>query len=202
MHFLGIDLVEFIKAVGYIGLFVIVFAETGLFVGFFFPGDSLLFVAGLLAYQGLFNPALLILLLFVAAVTGNMTGYAFGKKVGIKLFDREDSRIFKKKHLISARNYYEEHGGKTIFLARFIPIVRTFAPIVAGTGEMRYRTFFWYNVIGAFVWTVALVSLGYFLGSIVKDVDRYILPIVAIIIVVSFLPGVFHYLKQKKKKNQ
>lgn len=199
MDFFGIDLLQFIKTVGYLGLFSIIFAETGLFLGFFLPGDSLLFVAGLLAYQGFFNVGLLMSGIFIAAVLGNIAAYAFGYRVGEKLFQREDSRLFKKKHLETARAFYGRHGGKTILLARFIPIVRTFAPIVAGIGKMNYASFLVYNVGGAFVWSFGLVTLGYLLGSVVKDVDRYILPIVLLIIAVSFLPGVLHYLKEKRK---
>lgn len=199
MDFFGIDLAQIIKTVGYAGLFVVIFAETGLFLGFFLPGDSLLFVAGLLVYQGFFNVAMLVLVIFIAAVLGNIVAYAFGYRVGARLFQREDSRFFRKKHLETAHAFYDQHGGKTIFLARFIPIVRTFAPIVAGVGKMNYASFLTYNVAGAFIWSSGLVVSGYLLGSVVKDVDRYILPIVLLIIVVSFLPGVSHYLKEKKK---
>jgi membrane-associated protein len=199
MHFFGIDLQQLIQTAGYVGLFLILFAETGLFIGFFLPGDSLLFVAGLLAYQGLFHPALLMLVIAAGAILGNIAGYAFGYRVGVKLFQRPDSKIFKQQHLRTAESFYEEHGGKTILLARFIPIVRTFAPIVAGVGKMDYKTFLAYNIGGAIGWTVLLVMGGYFLGSLVKDVDKYLLPIVLVIIVLSFLPGVFHYLKEKKR---
>lgn len=200
MTFFGIDLVVLVETAGYLGLFLIIFAETGLFLGFFLPGDSLLFVGGFLASQGLFDPVALIVDIFVAAVLGNMVGYAFGYRVGEKLFQREDSRFFKRKHLESTKSFYEEHGGKTVMLARFIPIVRTFAPIVAGVGEMKYSSFLAYNIGGAFIWTSGLVLLGYFLGSLVKDVDRYLLPIVLGIIVISFLPGVLHIWKARKKR--
>jgi len=200
MQFFGVDLQELIQAVGYIGLFIILFAETGLFIGFFLPGDSLLFVAGLLAYEGLFNPMLLILVIALGAILGNIFGYAFGFRVGKKLFDRPDSKIFKKEHLKTAESYYELHGGKTILLARFIPIVRTFAPIVAGVGKMNYRSFLIYNITGAIGWTVLLVMGGYFLGSLVPNVDRYLLPIIILIIIFSFIPGVLHYLSERKKK--
>lgn len=199
MQFFGIDLQELIRTAGYIGLFAILFAETGLFIGFFLPGDSLLFVAGLLAYQGFFHPIALMAVIAAGAILGNIVGYAFGYRVGTKLFDRKDSLIFKKQHLITAKSFYENHGGKTILLARFVPIVRTFAPIVAGVGEMEYRSFLIYNITGAIGWTVLLVMGGYFLGSLVQDVDKYLLPIILGIIVLSFLPGVFHYLKEKKK---
>lgn len=199
MEFFGINLIDLLKTVGYVGLLGIIFAETGLFMGFFFPGDSLLFVAGLLAAQGFFNLFLLNLVIFIGAVTGNMAGYWFGSRVGPALFRREDSLIFKKRHLLTAQAYYEEHGGKTIFLARFIPIVRTFAPIVAGIGRMPYRTFMFYNLVGGFVWSVGLTVLGYLLGNVVPDIDRYLLPIVLLIIVISFIPAVLHYLKEKRR---
>lgn len=198
MEFFGIDLVSLIKASGYIGVFSIVFAETGLFLGFFLPGDSLLFVAGFLAAQGFFSLPLLIGGLFISAVLGNLLGYEFGRRIGPKLFNREDSWIFKKKHALRAQGFYDKHGPKTIVLARFMPIVRTFAPIVAGVANMNYRTFLIYNIMGAIVWTFGLVILGYSLGSVI-DVDRYLLPIILVIIVLSFLPGIITYLKEKRK---
>src|SRR3989344_5469694 len=198
MEFFGIDLVSLIKTVGYTGLFAIVFAETGLFLGFFLPGDSLLFVAGFLAGQNFFSLPILIFGLFVSAVLGNMLGYEFGRRIGPKLFSREDSLIFKKRHAITAQNFYDKHGAKTILLARFMPIIRTFAPIIAGIAQMHYRTFLMYNVIGAFVWIVGLVVLGYSLGSVI-DVDKYLLPIVLIIIFLSFLPGIVAYIREKRK---
>lgn len=199
MEFFGIDLVALLKAVGYAGLFGIVFAETGLFLGFFLPGDSLLFVAGFLAGQNFFSLPVLIFGLFVSAVLGNLLGYEFGRRVGPKLFSREDSLIFKKAHATAAQNFYDKHGPKTIVLARFMPIVRTFAPIVAGVANMHYRTFLIYNFIGAVLWTFGLVLLGYSLGSVI-DVDRYLLPIVILIIFLSFLPGIIGYLRERKKR--
>jgi membrane-associated protein len=201
MHYLGIDLVEAIKAVGYVGLFLIVFAETGLFLGFFFPGDSLLFMAGLLASQGFFSVAFLILLVFVAAVTGNMVGYEFGRRVGPRLFSREDSLLFRKAHVIRTQKFFDQYGGKTIMIARFMPIVRTFAPILAGVGNMQYRSFLTYNIAGAFIWTAGLTLLGYFLGNVVPDIDKYLLPIVLAIVVVSVLPGVYHLYGERKREN-
>jgi len=198
MEFFGIDLVSLIKAVGYVGVFSIVFAETGLFLGFFLPGDSLLFVAGFLAGQHFFSLPILIFGLFIAAVLGNLLGYEFGRRIGPKLFNREDSWIFKKRHALKAQGFYDKHGPKTILLARFMPIVRTFAPIVAGVANMNYRSFLMYNIIGAFLWTVGLVLLGYSLGSVI-DVDRYLLPIILLIIVLSFLPGIIGYLKERRR---
>ena len=202
MEYFGIDLAVLIKTVGLIGLFVIVFAETGLFLGFFFPGDSLLFVAGLLAAQGFFSPEALIVTIAVAAITGNMAGYWFGARVGPKLFDREDSLFFKKQYVHRAQAFYDEHGAKTIALARFVPIVRTFAPIVAGIARMRYRAFLLYNIIGGFVWTVLLVLIGYLFGNLISDVDRYILPVIWAIVILSFVPAVLHILKERKRLGQ
>lgn len=199
MEFFGIDLVSLIKAVGYAGLFFIVFAETGLFLGFFLPGDSLLFVAGFLAGEGLFSLPVLIFGLFVSAVLGNVFGYEFGRRIGPRLFSREDSLVFKKAHAVKAQGFYDKHGPKTILLARFMPIVRTFAPIVAGVANMRYPVFFLYNLIGALVWTTGLVLLGYFLGS-VMDVDKYLLPIILVIVFLSFLPAIIAYIREKCKR--
>ena len=141
MEFFGIDLISLIKTAGYLGLFFIVFAESGLFIGFFLPGDSLLFTAGFLASQGYLNIWILAPLMFVAAVLGDNFGYAFGKKVGPALFNKEDSFLFHKDHLVKANDFYAKHGPKTIVMARFLPIVRTFAPILAGVGKMEYKTF-------------------------------------------------------------
>ncbi len=196
MEFFGIDLVSLVETIGYIGVFGIVFAETGLFLGFFFPGDSLLFVAGFLASQGIFSLPVLVVGIFLSGVLGNFFGYEFGRRVGPKIFSREDSLLFKRAHVLKAQAFYEKHGSKTIVLARFMPIVRTFAPIIAGVANMRFRTFVIYNAIGALFWTVGLVLLGYFLGSVI-DVDRYLLPIILIIIFLSFLPALSAYLKEK-----
>lgn len=199
MTFFGFDLVEIIKAIGYFGLFGVVFAETGLFLGFFFPGDSLLFVAGVLAAQGFFSLPILLVGLFVSALTGNLFGYWFGGYVGPKIFSREDSLLFRKSHLIKAQQFYEKYGPKTIVLARFIPIVRTFAPIVAGVAKMHYGTFFLYNFIGALLWSVGLTTLAYYLGGLIENIDRYLLPIVLLIIFLSILPGVFEYWRDRRE---
>lgn len=192
------DLVKIIETVGYLGVFAIIFAESGLLVGFFLPGDSLLFTAGFLASQGFFNIVTLSTLTFIAAVMGDSVGYAFGQKVGKKLFQREDSIFFHKKHLIRAQNFYEKHGGKAITIARFLPIVRTFAPIVAGMGDMQYKRFLFYNVLGGFLWAVLIPVLGYYLGSVIPGVDKYLLPILAVIIILSVLPTVIHLIRERK----
>lgn len=198
--FSGENLAALIKAVGLMGLFLIVFSESGLLIGFFLPGDSLLFTAGFLASQGFFNIAILAILAFIAAVLGDSTGYAFGKKVGRKLFSRDDSFFFKKANLIRAEEFYKKYGVKTIVLARFVPIVRTFAPIVAGASDMHYKTFLSYNVIGGLLWTFGMSFGGFFLGSIIPDVDKYLLPIIFLIIVLSILPPIIEFIKEKRKK--
>jgi len=196
-YFFGFNLITFIKAAGYLGLFGVVFAESGLFLGFFLPGDSLIFTAGFLASQGYFNIVILASICFAGAVLGDNFGYAFGKKNGPKLFTKEDSLMFKKSHLEKARIFYEAHGGKTIILARFIPIIRTFAPILAGVGTMNYSVFLFYNIIGGTLWAIGLSLAGYLLGNVVP-VDKYIVPIVALIIILSILPMIIHYLRERK----
>lgn len=195
----GFELSEFILAAGYVGLFAVIFAETGLFLGFFLPGDSLLFVAGLLSSEGFLSLPVLLALVFVAAVSGNVVGYLFGKRVGPALFKREDSLLFKKSHVRKAEAYFNEYGAKTIVIARFMPIVRTFAPILAGVGRMAFKEFFLYNVLGAFLWVFGLLIGGFFLGRVVPDIDRYILPIVIGIIILSILPGFIKYFQEKRK---
>ena len=190
-----------IKALGLIGVFSIIFAESGLFFGFFFPGDSLLFTAGFLASQNYLDINILIWGSFIFAVLGDSVGYWFGKKAGPKIFNREDSVFFHKRHIERAKNFYDKYGNKTIFLARFVPIIRTFAPIVAGIAQMKYRNFISYNLAGGFVWSFGLVFSGYFLGQIIPGVDKYLLPIVLVIIGVSILPVVFEACKAKKQNN-
>ena len=189
---------KIITTFGLIGVILIVFAETGLFFGFFLPGDSLLFTAGFLASQNLLPLPILLVGTFIAAVVGDSVGYWFGKKTGASLFTREDSRFFKKEYVEKAKLFYEKHGRKTLILARFMPIIRTFAPIVAGVAEMKYKTFIVFNVIGAFIWTFGLTLGGYFLGKVIPDADHYLLPIVILIIFVSILPGIVHILRERK----
>ncbi|OGK22626.1 hypothetical protein A3C24_04285 [Candidatus Roizmanbacteria bacterium RIFCSPHIGHO2_02_FULL_37_24] len=196
------DLQTLLPTIGYFGIFAIVFAESGLLVGFFLPGDSLLFTAGFLASQGIFNIGLLALGCFIAAVVGDSVGYAFGHKVGRRLFNRKESILFHKDNLIKAENFYEKHGRKTIIVARFLPVVRTFAPIVAGIGKMEYRTFISFNIIGGFLWSVGLTIAGYVLGSVVPNVDKYLLPIIILIIILSVLPQIIHLLKDKDSRKQ
>ena len=194
-------MVSFVKAAGLIGIFLVVSAESGLLIGFFLPGDSLLFTAGFLASQGYFGIVPLIILCFLGAIIGDSVGYSFGKRMGRKIFRKEDSLLFHKDHLRKAEVFYERHGGKAIVLSRFMPVVRTFAPIVAGVGKMHYRTFLFYNIAGGALWSLGLTGLGYFLGSAIPNVDRYLLPIVGAIILLSITPPVLHMWRNKCRKN-
>ncbi len=187
-----LDPLFLVNTVGLIGVLLIVFAESGLFFGFFLPGDSLLFTAGFLASQGYLNLWWLISGVIVAAVLGDSTGYWFGAKFGPKIFSRPDSLFFQKKHLEKTKSFYAAYGKKTIILARFVPVVRTFAPIMAGVGQMNYRIFLSYNLIGGIIWGGGLPLVAYFLGRSVPGIDQYLLPIVILIIVGSFIPALTH----------
>ncbi len=194
-----LDPILIIKTVGLIGIFFVIFAESGLFFGFFLPGDSLLFTAGILASQNYINIVPLVIGVFICAVLGDSVGYWFGKKVGPKIFTKDDSLFFNKSYIRKAEDFYNRYGNKTIFLARFVPIVRTFAPIIAGVSTMQYKKFIKYNIIGGFVWTFGLVFAGYFLGYVIpKDFDKYLLFIILGIVIVSILPIVYEYIKIKK----
>ncbi len=195
-----VDLEAIIKTIGLLGVFALVFAESGLLIGFFLPGDSLLFTAGFLASQGYINIWLLAIGAFVAAVAGDSVGYYIGHHVGPRLFAREDSRLFNKAHLLKTQAFYEKHGGKTIVMARFLPIIRTFAPIVAGIGNMHYRTFLGFNILGGFLWAVGISVLGYVLGNSVPDIDRYLIPIIIGIIIIPSLPSIIGLLRAWMKK--
>ncbi len=196
------DLIELIKAVGYLGLFGIVFAETGLLVGFFLPGDSLLFTAGILAAQGYLDISLLLIVLTGAAIIGDSTGYAIGKKFGPKIFAKENSVLFNKKHLERAEKFFDKHGSKTIIIARFVPIVRTFVPTLAGVGKMSYAKFLTYNIVGALVWVFSVTMLGYYLGLKVDNIEMYILPGIVIIILLSISPYIKQFITNAELRHQ
>jgi membrane-associated protein len=183
-------------------LLFFVFAETGLFIGFFLPGDSLLFTAGLFCATGLIrlHPLMLVVLIIAAAVAGNMVGYAFGKKVGPLLFKRKSGFFFRQEHLVAAHAFYLKHGKKTIVLSRFLPIVRTFAPIVAGIVKLDYHKFFIYSLVGAILWVGTLVLTGYFLGKYVPGTKDYLGYIVIFLIVITSIPFVYNSIKKKLKK--
>ena len=189
-----------VETIGLVGTSAIVFAESGLFFGFFLPGDSLLFSAGLIASQGHIGIISLLFSAFVCAVLGDNVGYFTGSKMGEKLFTREDSWIFKKSYIQKTETFFKKYGKKSVILARFIPIVRTFTPILAGAGKMEYRTFFIFNLIGGFLWTWGIILSGFFLGSIFPATEKYLTPIIAVIIVVSFLPTIFEIIKSSTRK--
>jgi membrane-associated protein len=187
---------ELIRLVGSIGLIVIVFAETGLMIGFFLPGDSLLTTAGIFAARGDFNIVWLNVSLTIAAIVGDATGYWIGRRAGQSLYSRPNSFFFRRQHLIRTHEFYEKHGGKTIIIARFIPIVRTFAPVVAGAADMTYRQFATYNIVGALLWVPSMTLTGYFLGKAFPDIDKELHKLVALIIVVSLLPAGIAWLRE------
>ncbi len=195
------DLNALIMWAGYIGLTIIIFAETGLLIGFFLPGDSLLVTAGLLASQGVgnLNVYLLGTILSIAAIVGDSVGYSIGRAAGPRIFSREDSRFFKKAHLIKAHEFYQRHGGKTIVLARFMPIVRTFAPVVAGVANMEYRQFVFFNVFGGLLWIWSMLFTGYFLGRYVPGIDQHIEKVILIVIFLSILPGIIGWLRERAR---
>ncbi len=200
----AIDPNQLLKSFGTIGLILIIFAESGLLFGFFLPGDSLLVTAGLLASAGKLNIAVILVGCFLAAVIGDQVGYAFGKKVGPSIFKRPNSRLFKHEHVERANRFFEEHGPKTIVMARFVPVVRTFAPILAGVGTMPYRTFLAYNVVGGFLWAVGVTLIGYFLGDAIgpDKIDTYLLPIIGVVILLSLIPPFLEYRKHRKTQSR
>jgi membrane-associated protein len=201
-------------AFAYVGLFLIVFAETGLAIGFFLPGDSLLVVAGLFAAAGKLDLWILMISLFVAAVVGDAVGYYSGKKMGKAIFNRPKSRFFNPNHLKKAHEFYEKYGGKTIIIARFVPIVRTFAPIVAGAAEMTYKKFVFYNIFGGFLWVTSMLLTGYFLGGLVEQMmqswfgiegfklEDHIDKVVIVVVFLSILPMIIEYWKARREKKR
>lgn len=184
---------------GVIALITIVFAETGLLVGFFLPGDSLLVTAGLFAARGDLNVVVLLVSLSIAAIVGDAVGYAIGRRLGPKLFKKEDSLLFKRKHLVKAHEFYERYGGKTIVIARFVPIIRTFAPTVAGAAEMTYSKFAAYNVFGGLLWVFSMVLGGYALGSVVPNIDKYIHYVIVIVVFLSLLPPFIEWWRERRR---
>src|SRR6202453_2011526 len=181
---------------------IIVFVETGMFVGFFLPGDSLLVTAGVFAGAGKLHLAWLLSLVTLCAIAGDQLGYFIGREAGPSLFRREDSRFFKKRHLTRAHEFYERYGGKTIILARFVPIIRTFCPPVAGAAGMKYSKYLMYDIAGGFLWVWSAVLLGYGLGRTVPNIDKRIHYVIAAVIVASFLPAVYHFLKSRRERSQ
>jgi len=207
----GLDFTDFASTAGpWLVMAVvaaIVFAESGLLIGFFLPGDSMLFTAGFLINVGVlnFNIHLFVALVFIAAVLGDGVGYMFGKRVGRRLFNRPNSILFRQENVQKAEEFYEKHGGVTVILARFIPVVRTFVPIIAGVGKMSYRTFLTYNIIGALLWAAGISYIGYYVGALLHklgiEIDTILLPVVLLIILLSVLPPAIHVLKDKKQRD-
>lgn len=202
----GMDLIEFIKYASIFGVLAIVFAETGLMVGFFLPGDSLLFTAGFLAASNVLNVNihLLVILIFFAAVLGNSVGYTLGRRIGPRIFKKPDARLFKQEYVHRAQAFYEQNGGKTIILAQFIPIVRTFAPVVAGVGKMNFQKFITFNILGAVCWTAGVTYAGYYLNhwfvSMGLNIDQVLLPLVFGIILLSITPIIVRVLKDEANR--
>jgi membrane-associated protein len=197
-----LDPEKILETGSYLILWGIIFAETGLLIGFFLPGDSLLFTAGVFAAKGDLNIWLVAGGCFVAAVVGDQVGYLFGRRVGPSIFKRPDAKLFKQTHVHKAQAYFEEHGPKTIILARFVPIVRTFAPVLAGVGRMEYRTFITYNVVGGALWAIGITLLGYFAGELIgeENIDKYLLPIIMLIILASIIPPALEYRKHRRQE--
>jgi membrane-associated protein len=193
------DIKELVRWAGYPGLAMIVFSETGLLVGFFLPGDSLLVTAGLFAAAGYFNITGLIFLLIVAAILGNTSGYFIGKKGGAALYAREESRFFKKQHLLKTKEFYELYGPITIIMAQFMPFARTFAPVVAGIADMKYTRFASFNIIGAIAWITGMLLIGYFLGNTIPNIENNIQYVIVVVVFLSLLPGIIKYMQVKSK---
>lgn len=193
------DLTHLVQTSGYIGLFLIIFAESGILIGFFLPGDSLLFTAGFLASQGYLHIGVLLPIFFLAAFAGDSVGYYIGHKFGPRIFRREKSFWFKPENVGKTRAFFQHYGNRAIVVARFLPVIRTFIPVLAGVGEMKYETFVFYNMFGAAIWAVGVTSLGYLFGNTIPNADRYLMPIILIIVFVSFIPPILEYLKSRKK---
>jgi membrane-associated protein len=198
-HFIT-DVQGLVQAFGYVGLAIIVFVETGLMIGFFLPGDSLLVTAGLFAAKGDLNIVWLNLLLMSCAILGDATGYLIGRRLGPALYRKEDSFFFKKKHLVATQEFYEKHGGKTIIIARFVPVIRTFAPVVAGMANMGYRKFAAFNIIGGIAWVFSMTMVGYSLIKIFPAAEKHIHIIIVVVILLSVLPGIIEVLRARMKK--
>jgi membrane-associated protein len=193
---------ELIAWGGYVGVTIIVFCETGILAGFFLPGDSLLVTAGLVASQGKLDIVLLNVLLISAAILGDSVGYAIGYFIGPRIFNKEESFFFRKEYLKRTHDFFEKYGGKTIILARFVPIVRTFAPTVAGAGRMAYRRFLFFNVFGGVLWVLSMTFIGYFLGRSIPDIEKHLHVVIAFVIVISFLPLVHEWWQSHRRKKE
>lgn len=194
------DVELIIQTGGILLIAAIIFAESGLLIGFFLPGDTLLFTAGFFAAQGQLSLGLLLASVVIAAIVGDNVGYTIGKRMGHRIFTKKDGILFRHEYIEKAELFYEKHGGKTIILARFVPVVRTFAPVVAGAAKMHHKKFFAYNVVGACLWGVGVTMLGYWLGSKIPNIDRYLLPTVLAVMLLTFAPTAWHVLKDPKSR--
>jgi len=192
---------DLIRWGGYVVLFAIVFTETGLLIGFFLPGDSLLITAGVVAAAGGLNIWWLNLVLCIAAITGDSVGYAIGWRLGPRLFTRPLSLLFNPKHIERTRRFYDRHGSKTIVIARFVPIIRTFAPVVAGVGQMEYRRFVFYNIAGGIGWVTSMTWAGYLLGSAVPNIGDHIHIVVGIVILLSLIPIFVELIRERRRRS-
>jgi membrane-associated protein len=204
--FFGLELNEVIGAIGVLGVAAIIFAESGLLIGFFFPGDTLLFAAGILAHQGVLdmNIHLLVFLLSLAAIAGVQVGYSFGKHFGRRLFSKPDSLLFRQENLLKAEKFYEKYGPITLVMARFTPVVRTFAPIVAGIAQMNYKRFLFYNIAGGILWIASITYLGYYGGAFLKangiHVEALVMPVLLAAVLLSLASPVYHLLRDPKSR--
>jgi membrane-associated protein len=193
---------ELIASGGLLLIAFIVFAESGLLFGFFFPGDTLLLAAGILAAAGEFNIVVLVSVIVISAVFGGYAGYLIGRKAGPKLFKKNDGIIFRKEYMLRSEEFYEKHGGKTIIFARFVPIVRTFAPVVAGIGNMNPARFMFYNILGSGIWAISVTLLGYYFGKQIPHIDRYILPLILLATALTLSPTIYHVVKDPKARKR
>lgn len=196
------DIESIVRNGGLLAIGLIVFAESGLLIGFFLPGDTLLFTAGFFAGQGVLPLGLLILTVVAAAIIGDNVGYEIGKRSGPKLFTKKDSLFFRKDYVDKASAFYEKHGGKTIIMARFVPVIRTFAPVVAGIGKMPHKKFMIYNMVGGVIWGAGVTLLGYWLGSKIPNIDKYLLPVILIAMFFTLSPTIHHVSKELIKNHR
>ncbi|MFC2149352.1 DedA family protein [Candidatus Auribacterota bacterium] len=184
----------------------IVFAETGLMIGFFLPGDSLLVTAGIIAAAGYLNVKVMLVIVAIAAIVGDQVGYWIGKKTGPAIFKKDDSLLFKKSHVLKAKAFYEKYGGKTIVIARFVPIIRTFAPVIAGVAQMEYRKFVFFNIFGGLLWVFSMILGGYYLGSVIPNIEDKLHYVIAIVVFLSICPGIYEFIRArmhaKKQKSK
>ncbi len=202
LHEFMLDPTQLIEAGGLLLIALIIFAESGLLVGFFLPGDTLLFSAGLLASQGEFSLGWLIVTTIAAAVIGDNVGYSIGRRTGRRMFSKKDSILFRHEYVEKAEEFYEKHGGKTIILARFTPIVRTFAPVVAGIGKMDRKKFMLYNIVGGILWGGGLTSAGYWLGSKIPHLDKYIELVIVTVVLLSLGLSLVHVFKEREARQR